>query len=69
MNSPQIIEEMQRQSERCQTIAADKSQEALVGASNEKEKNERDAKEWLLKSSVWLEAQTVVRELADSTDR
>ena len=67
MNSPQIIEEMKRQSERCQTIAADKTQEALVGASSEKEKNEQEAREWLLKSSVWLEAETVVRDLADSS--
>lgn len=65
MNSPLIIEEMKRQSDRCQTIAADKTQEALVGASNEKEKNEQDAKEWLLKASVWLEAETVVREMAE----
>ena len=70
MNSPfpQIIEEMKQQSERCQTIAADKTQEALVGASSEKEKNEQDAKEWLLKSSVWVEAATVVREMADSSE-
>lgn len=69
MNSPypEIIEEMKRQAERCQTIAADKTQEALVGASNEKESNEQDAKEWLLKSTVWLEAETVVREMADSS--
>ncbi len=69
MNSPypEIIEEMKRQAERCHTIAADKTQEALVGASNEKEKNEQDAKEWLLKSTVWLEAETVVREMADSS--
>jgi hypothetical protein len=67
MNSPfpQIIEEMKRQSERCQTIAADKTQEGLVGNSSEKEKNDQDAKEWLLKASVWLEAETVVREMED----
>lgn len=64
---PEIIEELKRQAERCRTIAADKTQEALVGASNEKEKNEQDAKEWLLKSTVWLEAETVVREMADSS--
>lgn len=63
---PQIIEEMKRQAERCQTIAADKTQEALVGDSSEKEKNEHDAREWLVKASVWLEAEAVVREMADS---
>ena len=67
MNPSEIIEEMQRQAERCQTIAADKTQEALVGDSSEKEKNEQDAREWLLKSSVWLEAETVVREMAASS--
>jgi hypothetical protein len=69
MNSPypEVIEEMKRQSLRCQTIAADKTQEALVGASSEKEKNELDAKEWILKSIVWIEAETVVREMADSS--
>ena len=66
MNSSQIIEEMKKQSERCQTIAADKSEEALTGASSEKEKNEQDAREWLLKSSVWVDAQKVVREMAES---
>lgn len=63
---PEILEEMKRQSQRCQTIAADKTEEALTGASSEKEKNGQDAKEWLLKSSVWLEAETVVREMAES---
>lgn len=67
MNPSEIIAEMKRQAERCETIAADKTQEALVGDSSEKEKNEQDAKEWLLKASVWLEAETVLREMADSS--
>ena len=56
-----IIEELQRQARRCETIAQDKTQESLTGASSDKEKNEQEAKEWLLKSQVWQEAEAVVR--------
>ncbi|MEO6036652.1 MAG: hypothetical protein ABIQ35_15485 [Verrucomicrobiota bacterium] len=68
MNSHPILQEMQRQFERCQTIAADKSQEALVGDSSLKEKNEQDARDWLLKSTVWTEAQAVVQEFGVSPE-
>ena len=57
----QIIAELQRQARRCETIAQDKTQESLTGASSDKEKNEQEAKEWLLKSQVWQEAEAVVR--------
>ena len=56
-----IIEELQRQARRCETIAQDKTQESLTGAPSDKAKNEQEAKEWLLKSHVWLEAVAVVR--------
>lgn len=63
MHTPptQIIAELQRQAKRCETIAQDKTQESLTGASSDKEKNELEAKEWLVKSKVWLEAEVVVR--------
>ena len=56
-----ILEELQRQAKLCETIAQDKTEAALTGAPSEKEKNELEAKEWLVKSQVWLEAGTVVR--------
>lgn len=58
-----ISEEMLRQAKRCETIAHDKTEESLTGAPDEKAKNEQEAKEWLLKSQVWLEAEVVVRNL------
>ena len=61
----QIIAELQRQARRCETIAQDKTQESLTGAPSDKEKNEQEAREWLLKSKVWHEAEAVVRGLAD----
>jgi len=57
----QVFEELQRQAKRCATISEDKTQESLTGAPSEKEKNEQEAKEWLLKSDVWVEAEAVVR--------
>ena len=56
-----IIEEMQRQAKICETVAQDTTEEALTGASSDKEKNAQDAKEWTIKSKVWLEAEAVVR--------
>lgn len=56
-----IAEELQRQAKLCETIAQDKTEESLTGAANEKEKNEQEAKDWLSKSQVWLEAETLVR--------
>jgi len=63
-----ISEELLRQAKRCETIAQDKTQESLTGAPAEKELNEQAAKDWLLKSGVWLEAEKVVRELVLSSD-
>ena len=57
----QIIAELQRQAKRCETIAQDKNQESLTGAPSDKEKNELEAKVWLVKSQVWLEAEAGVR--------
>ena len=60
-----IIEEMQRQAKVCETVAQDKTQEALTGASADNEKNTLEAKEWMLKANVWLEAEAVVRVMAE----
>ncbi len=57
----QILEEMQRQSKVCETVAGDKNQEALTGASADKEKNLGEAAVWLAKSKVWLEAHELVQ--------
>lgn len=57
-----ISDELLRQAKRCETIAADQTQESLTGAPADKEKREQDAKEWLLKSQVWREAEQVVRD-------
>ena len=59
-----IVEEMQRQAKVCATVADDKTEESLTGASCDKEKNLQDAKDWMLKSQVWLEAEAVVRDVA-----
>ena len=62
-----ISEELQRKAKVCETIAQDKTEESLTGASAEKVVNEQDAKDWQLKSQVWLEANAIVQ--ADSTGR
>jgi hypothetical protein len=56
-----ITEELQHKAAVCETIAQDKTEEALTGASCEKELNEQDAKAWRLKSQVWVEAEAIVR--------
>lgn len=56
-----IIEEMQRQAKVCETVAQDTTEESLTGASIDKEKNMQQAKEWTIKSQVWLEAEAIVR--------
>lgn len=56
-----VSAELQRKAEVCETIAQDKTEESLTGASSEKEMNEQEAKDWRLKSDVWREADAVVR--------
>ena len=56
---------MQRQAKVCETVAQDKTQEALTGASADNEKNLLEAKEWMLKSKVWLEAEAIVRVMVE----
>jgi hypothetical protein len=56
-----LIEEMQQRAKTCETVAQDKTQEALVGASADKDKETQEAKDWMLTSKVWLEAEAVVR--------
>ncbi len=61
-----VSEELQRKAKVCETIAQDKTEESLTGASAEKAANEQDAKDWRLKSEVWKEADVIVR--AGSTE-
>jgi hypothetical protein len=55
--------ELQRKAKVCETIAQDKTEESLTGASCDKQINEQEAKAWRLKSQVWLEAEAIVREV------
>ena len=57
-----LIEAMQHHAKTCETAAQDSTQEALTGESHDKDKNTQDAKEWMMKSQVWLEAEAVVRQ-------
>ena len=61
----EIIEAMQQHAKTCETVAQDKTEEALTGESSEKEKNTQDAIEWMIRSKVWLEAEAVVRGIAE----
>ena len=60
-----LIEEIQRQAEVCETVAKDKNQESLTGEASDKEKNEAESKEWLVKAGVWREVEIIARRLAD----
>ena len=62
MKTPEtmLIEEMQQRARTCETVAKDKSEEALTGAASEKDQNTQDAKEWMIRSEVWLEAESIV---------
>ncbi len=57
----EIIEAMQKHAKVCETVAQDSTEQALTGESCDKEKNVELAKEWMIKSKVWLEAEAVVR--------
>ena len=59
-----IIQAMQQHAKTCETAAQDSTQESLTGESHEKDKNVQDAKEWMMKAQVWLEAEAVVRGFA-----
>ena len=56
-----VSEELKQKAKVCETIARDKTQESLTGASSEKEQNEQEAKVWREKSKVWQEAEAIVR--------
>jgi len=51
---------MQRQAKRCETIAQDKTHEALAGDPSDKVRNKKEARERMLKSQVWLEVEAIV---------
>ncbi len=59
-----ILAELQRQAKVCETVAQDVAEEALTGASCDKDKHTQEARDWVIKSKVWLEAEAVVRALA-----
>jgi hypothetical protein len=59
-----IIAELQRQAKVCETVAQDVAEEALTGASCDREQHTREARDWVLRSKVWLEAEAAVRALA-----
>ena len=56
-----LIEEMQQHAKDCETVAQGKTQAALLSPPGDKEKNEQEAKLWMIKSQVWLEAEAVLR--------
>lgn len=56
-----ISEAMQQKAKVCATVAEDKTQESLTGEPHEKAMNEQDAKDWRLKSEIWLEAEATLR--------
>lgn len=56
-----IIEALQQHAKTCETASADATEESLTGEASLREKNERDAMVWLIKSQVWQEAVEVVR--------
>ncbi len=60
-----IIEEMHRRAKVCETAANDSTEEALTGESCEKENNTQLAKDWMIKSNVWLEAADAVRDIIE----
>lgn len=56
----ELIAEMQQHAKTCETVAQDKTQEALTGDAKDKEKNEQEARMWAIKAQVWREAEAVV---------
>lgn len=56
-----MIAAMQQHAKTCETASADATEESLTGEACLREKNDRDAKVWLIKSQVWQEAVEVVR--------
>ena len=56
-----LFEAMQQRARTCETASHDATEESLTGEASLREKNEQDAKAWMIKSQVWLEAAEVVR--------
>ena len=57
----QLLEEIQQHARTCETAAHDCTEESLTGEASQKDKNMQDAKDWMMKSQVWQEAEAVVR--------
>jgi hypothetical protein len=64
----QLIEQMQQRAKTCETAAHDATQEALTGESSASKQKAQDAIEWTIKSKVWLEAETLVREFLEPAE-
>jgi len=64
-----LLGEIDGQALVCETIAQDRNQEALTGESCEKEKNEEEARQWLLKAGVWREVEILVRTFANPAEK
>lgn len=62
----QIIEALQQHAQTCETASEDATEESLTGEASLREKNVEDARVWMIKSRVWLEAVAVVRGLVES---
>ena len=64
---PEIIAELERRAKTCETASQDLTEAALTGETSDKEKNTQDAKEWMIRATVWLEAVAVARGFAASS--
>lgn len=58
-----IIAELQRRAKVCETVAEDVAQEALTGASCDREQHTQEARDWVIRAKVWQEAEAVVQAL------
>ena len=64
-----LIKEMQQHAKTCTTAAQDSTEEALTGESSLKERNQQEAKEWMIKAEAWLEAEALVRGMIQPAKR
>lgn len=64
----QLVEEIGGQALVCETVAHDLNEQSLTGESRLKEKYENEARDWLLKATVWREAELLARKYADPSD-
>ncbi len=63
-----LVEEIGGQALVCETVAHDLNEQSLTGESRLKEKYEAEARDWVLKASVWREAELLARKFADPSE-